>query len=141
MTVSIGNVVKEVSIDQTGEWGTFADVKVGTMKLSKGEQVLKLAIDKDWIDIDWISFEKDKSGVADYANNNVITIFPNPASSNVEILGAGADVKVEFVSLSGSVVKVSNETVVSLDDVANGVYMLRITTPNETVVKKLVVKK
>ena len=111
------------------------------MKLSKGEQVLKLAIDKDWIDIDWISFEKDKTGVADYANNNVITIFPNPASSNIEILGAGADVKVEFVSLAGSVVKVSNETVVSLDDVANGVYMLRITTPNETVVKKLVVKK
>ncbi len=141
MTVSVGDVVKEVSIDKTGDWGTFAEVKVGTMKLTKGEQVLKLSIDKDWIDIDWISFEKDLTGVADYANNNVISVIPNPASSKIEIIGAGDDVKAEFVSLAGSVVKVANESEIALDDIANGIYMLRITTPNETVVKKLVVKK
>ncbi|MBE6328034.1 MAG: carbohydrate-binding protein [Bacteroidales bacterium] len=141
MTISIGDIVKEVSIDQTGEWGSFAEVSVGTMKLTKGVHVLKLSIDKDWIDIDWISFEKDPSSVADYANNNVISVIPNPASSKIEIIGAGYDVKVEFVSLAGSVVKESNKAEISLGDVANGVYMLRITTPNETVVKKLVVKK
>nr|WMX25138.1 endo-1,4-beta-xylanase [uncultured bacterium] len=141
MTVSVGDVVKNVTIDQTGDWGTFAEVNVGTMTLSKGEQVLKLSIDKDWIDIDWVSFEKDPSGVADYANNNVISVIPNPASSKIEIIGSGDDVKVEFVSLAGSVIKVANSSEISLDDVANGVYMLRITTPNDTVIKKLVVKK
>ncbi len=141
MTISIGNEVKEVVIDQTGDWGTFADVKVGTMKLAKGEQVLKLSIDKDWIDVDWISFQGNPTSVSDFANNNVISVIPNPASSKIEILGAGDDVKVEFVSLAGSVVKVANETEISLDDVANGIYMLRITTPSETMVKKLVVKK
>ena len=141
MTVSVGDVVKEVSIDQTGGWGTFAEVNVGTMTLSKGEQVLKLSIDKDWIDIDWISFEKDPSSAADYANNNVISVIPNPASSKIEVIGAGNVVKVEFVSLAGSVIKVANCSEISLDDVANGVYMLRITTPNDTVIKKLVVKK
>lgn len=141
MTVSIGNEVKELSIDKTGDWGTFSEVKVGTMKLAAGEQVMKLSIDKDWIDVDWISFTRDLSSVSDFADNNVITVIPNPASSKVEVIGAGDDVKVEFVSLAGSVVKVSNETEISLDDVANGIYMLRITTPNETMVKKLVVKK
>jgi hypothetical protein len=141
MTVAIGNVTKELSIDKTGEWGTFADVEVGKMKLTKGEQVMKLSIDKDWIDVDWISFKKDPSSVADFANNNVITVLPNPASSKIEILGAGDEFKTEFISLAGSVVKTSNVKVVSLEDVASGVYMLRITTPNETVVKKLVVKK
>ena len=85
--------------------------------------------------------EKDKTGVADYANNNVITIFPNPASSKIKIIGAGDEVKAEFVSLAGSIVKVSDKAEISLEDVASGVYMLRITTPSETVVKKLVVKK
>ncbi|MBQ0156290.1 MAG: endo-1,4-beta-xylanase [Bacteroidales bacterium] len=141
MTVTVGNAVKEVEIEKTGDWGTFADVKVGTMKLYKGEQVLKLSIDKDWIDVDWISFQKDPTSVSDFANNNVISVIPNPASSKIEILGAGNDVKVEFVSLAGSVVKVSNEAEISLSDVANGIYMLRITTPSETTVKKLVVKK
>ncbi len=141
MTVSVGSVTKELTIDKTGSWGTFDDVEVGKMKLTKGEQVLKLAIDKDWIDIDWISFKKDPSSVADFANNNVITIIPNPASSKIEIFGTGDDVKAEFISLAGSVVKTSDKRVVSLDDIAGGVYMLRITTPNETVVKKLVVKK
>ena len=140
MTISIGNSVKEVAIDRTGEWGTFADVKVGKIQLSKGEQVMKLSIDKDWIDIDWISFDK-LSGVSDYTNNNVISVIPNPASSKIEIIGVGDDVKAEFVSLAGSVVKVANESEIALDDIASGVYMLRITTPNETVVKKLVVKK
>lgn len=140
MTISVGNSVKEVAIDRTGEWGTFADVKVGKIQLSKGEQVMKLSIDKDWIDIDWISFDK-LSGVSDYTNNNVISVIPNPASSKIEIIGVGDDVKAEFVSLAGSVVKVANESEIALDDIASGVYMLRITTPNETVVKKLVVKK
>lgn len=140
LTLSVGNTSKEISIDKTGSWGTFDEIKIGTMKLSKGEQVLKLAIDKDWIDIDWISFDK-KSGVSDYANNNVITIIPNPASSKIKIFGAGDDVKAEFVSLAGSIVKVSDKSEISLEDVASGVYMLRITTPSETVVKKLVVKK
>lgn len=140
LTLSVGNTSKEISIDKTGSWGTFDEIKIGTMKLSKGEQVLKLAIDKDWIDIDWISFDK-KSGVSDYANNNVITVIPNPASSKIKIFGTGDDVKAEFVSLAGSIVKVSDKSEISLEDVASGVYMLRITTPSETVVKKLVVKK
>ena len=140
LTLSVGNTSKEISIDKTGSWGTFDEIKIGTMKLSKGEQVLKLAIDKDWIDIDWISLSKT-AGVSEYANNNVITIIPNPASSKIKIFGAGDDVKAEFVSLAGSVVKVSDKAEISLEDVASGVYMLRITTPSETVVKKLVVKK
>jgi hypothetical protein len=140
LTITIGNVTKEISVDKTGNWGTFADVDAGTMNLSKGEQVLKLAIDKDWIDIDWISLS-NTAGVSEYVNNNVITVIPNPASSKIEIIGAGDEFKAEFISLAGSVVKTSNAKVISLEDVASGVYMLRITTPSETVVKKLVVKK
>ncbi len=141
LSIYAGNEVKEVSIDKTGEWGTFKEVKVGTIKLYKGEQVLKLAIDKDWIDVDWIKFERDLSGVDEFSSNTVISIVPNPASTNVEIIGAGDDVLVEFMSLAGSVVKSTKEKEISLDDVANGIYMLRITTPSETIVKKLVVKK
>ncbi|MBQ0156291.1 MAG: endo-1,4-beta-xylanase [Bacteroidales bacterium] len=141
LTIFAGNYEKTAVIEQTGAWGTFDEVKIGTIHLFKGEQVIKLSIDKDWIDVDWISFQKDPTSVSDFANNNVISVIPNPASTKIEILGAGNDVKVEFVSLAGSVVKVSNETEISLSDVASGVYMLRITTPTETSVKKLVVKK
>ncbi len=141
LTVFAGNYEKTAEIKQTGAWGTFDEVKIGTIHLFKGEQVIKLAIDKDWIDVDWISFQKDPTSVSDFANNNVITVIPNPASTKISILGAGNDVKVEFVSLAGTVIKEANGTEISLDDVANGVYMLRITTPNETIIKKQVVKK
>ncbi len=140
LSLSVANEVQEVSIEKTGAWGTFAEVTAGTIHLTKGINVLKLSIDQDWIDVDWISLS-EKTNVAEYASNNVISVVPNPASSVVEIVGAGDEVKVEFVSLAGSVIKVANKAEISLADVANGVYMLRITTPNETLVKKLVVKK
>ena len=41
LTISVGNTSKEVSVDKTGSWGTFAEVDAGTMKLSKGEQVCR----------------------------------------------------------------------------------------------------
>lgn len=138
--VNVENSSLEVSVDKIGDWGTFDEIKVGTMELMDGVQTMKISIDKDWIDIDWISF-KSATNVAEYANNNVISVIPNPASKEIEIIGVGEDVKVEFINLAGSVIKESNAKKISLNDVANGVYMLRITTPNETVVKKLVVKK
>ncbi len=141
LSISCENEVVSATVDKTGAWGSFDEVKIGKMHLAKGQQVIKLSIDQDWIDVDWISFQKDPTSVSDYANNNVISVIPNPASTKIEILGAGEDVKVEFVSLAGSVIKVANGTEISLDDVANGVYMLRITTPSETIIKKQVVKK
>ncbi|MCQ2188508.1 MAG: endo-1,4-beta-xylanase [Paludibacteraceae bacterium] len=141
LTISAGNEIKNVTVDKTGAWGTLAEISAGTIRLYKGKQVIRLTIDQDWIDVDWISFTKDLSDVTEFANNNVITVIPNPASTKIEIIGAGKDVKVEFVSLAGSVVKTSKETEISLADVVSGVYMLRITTPSETVIKKIVVKK
>lgn len=141
LTISAGDEVKSVTVEKTGEWGTFAEVKAGKIHLAKGKQVIKLTIDQDWIDVDWISLQSENSSVIDYADNKVVTIVPNPASSKIEILGADGDVKVELISLAGSVVKVSDSKVISLADVAEGVYMVRVSTAKETVIKKLVVKK
>lgn len=142
MTVSVGNEVKEVTIDQTGDWGTFAEVKIGSMKLYKGEQTLRLSIDKDWIDVDWIKFEaSDATGLTSMASNAVIAVVPNPASSAIEVIGVEEGALIEIIAPTGTTIKTTTSAEISLDDVENGIYMVRISTNKETVVKRLIVKK
>lgn len=142
MTVSVGNEVKEVTIDKTGDWGTFAEVKIGSMKLYKGEQTLRLSIDKDWIDVDWIKFEaSDATGLTSMASNAVIAVVPNPASSAIEVIGVEEGALIEIIAPTGTTIKTTTSAEISLDDVENGIYMVRISTNKETVVKRLIVKK
>jgi hypothetical protein len=90
-------------------------------------------------------------GVAGLTLANNLVIFPNPNSGSFTVaIGANAgDVKMDIVDLQGRVIFSSVENDVhagfskqiSMDDVANGIYMLRITTNSETVIQKISVQK
>ena len=93
-----------------------------------------------WIDIDWIKFSLgDDVGVEENVNSP-IAIGPNPASTEVKVYGV-TPISVEIISAEGVVVKKSNDDVISVADLQDGNYMVRIVTDNGAIVKKLVVTK
>ena len=132
------NVEQEVSVGKIGDWGVFDVVEAKKMKLVKGVQTLTIKNTGSWIDIDWIQFG-NSDGVETIACEP-ITITPNPASTRIEINGVTPN-SVEIISLSGVVLKKSSESSLSISDLANGNYIVRIVTDNAVINKKLVVKK
>lgn len=132
------NVEQEVSVGKIGDWGVFDVVEAKKMKLVKGVQTLTIKNTGSWIDIDWIQFG-NSDGVETIACEP-ITVTPNPASTQIEINGVTPN-SVEIISLSGVVLKKSSESSLSISDLANGNYIVRIVTDNAVINKKLVVKK
>lgn len=132
------NVEQEIAVSKIGDWGVFDVVEAKKMKLVKGIQTLTIKNTGSWIDIDWIQFG-NSDGVETIACEP-ITVTPNPASTQIEINGVTPN-SVEIISLSGVVLKKSSESSLSISDLANGNYIVRIVTDNAVINKKLVVKK
>lgn len=135
------NVSFDVNVKKLGSWGTFDDVKVSKkVSLKKGVQNMVIKNTGSWIDIDWIQFDLEGyvSSVEDV--NALIAIGPNPASSEVRVYGV-TPISVEIISAEGVVLKKSNENAISVADLQDGNYMVRIVTDNGVTVKKLVVAK
>lgn len=135
------NVTIDVKVEKLGAWGVFEEVKLDPVTLKQGEQTMVIKNTGSWIDVDWIQFSKvgDGTGV-DAIVNTPIVIGPNPASSVVTVYGVNP-ISVEIISLEGAVVKKSNENVISVADLQNGNYIVRIIAENGVTVKKLVVEK
>ncbi|MBP5481511.1 MAG: endo-1,4-beta-xylanase [Paludibacteraceae bacterium] len=135
------NVSFNVSVKKLGSWGTFDDVKVSKkVSLKKGVQNMVIKNTGSWIDVDWIQFDLDGyvSSVEDV--NAPVAIGPNPASTEVKVYGVDP-ISVEIISTEGIVVKKSSEDIISVADLQEGNYMVRIITENGVTVKKLVVVK
>ena len=130
----------DVSVKKLGSWGVFEEVKLDNVTLKAGLQTMTIKNTGSWIDVDWIKFEKVGEVGLDEAVNASIIVRPNPASSFVEISGV-SPISVEIISTTGAVVKKSTERVISIADLQDGNYMVRVVTENGVIVKKLVVAK
>ena len=82
----------------------------------------------------------------------VITVYPNPASHMIHIdylMNRDGNFKAEFVTMQGVVAKKVtigstaglNSAVMDIQDYPNGVYMLRMTFGEETVLRKVVINR
>lgn len=61
-------ITETVAVPFTGDWETFEDVEREVV-LKAGVQVLKLDIVSDWLDIDYIKFVSESTGVEDLVAN------------------------------------------------------------------------
>ena len=78
--------------------------------------------------------------IDEYVNNEAI-IYPNPATDNVSIKGVDEISLVEIFNLQGQLVKTeSNSNTISIKDLANGVYMMKVTSANGASMHKVVKK-
>jgi len=76
------------------------------------------------------------------STDNSIKVFPNPSRGIVQI-DSGNDnvVEVKVYDLSGKLVIDTNSLLLNLSDLENGVYIVKITTEEATVSKKIILQK
>ena len=81
-------------------------------------------------------------GVNKNTLNNNITIYPNPTKDNLTIeTNENTEQKIEILTLIGQTVytsTINNKTIVNTSAFANGVYILKLSSDKETVVRKFV---
>jgi alpha-amylase len=85
-------------------------------------------------------------GLNEIPDNNLLSLFPNPANTSIELnLSSEGEFTWELLSLSGSTVKSGkssqNTLQISLEEIENGTYFIRVNQENQVFLKKLVILK
>lgn len=71
--------------------------------------------------------------------NAKVAIYPNPATDKVNVIADNLS-KVEVLDVTGRVVATTNQSVVDMSSLQNGVYMFRVITANGTAMQKVIKK-
>ena len=129
-----------VAVPNTGDWETFTTVKED-VQLPAGEHVLKLEIVSDWLDMDYMRFDDENSANGfKVISSDEVVVFPNPATTHISVSGVDEIDEMVLVDATGRTVASSNTTELDIPSTCKGVYSLRISTENNVIVKKVIVK-
>ena len=74
-------------------------------------------------------------------DDSQIVVYPNPTTDYIIIAGIDFDAKAEVFSITGQKikeVKFTNEVTLSLSDVTAGVYLVKISNENSSIIKKII---
>ncbi|MBR3557475.1 MAG: T9SS type A sorting domain-containing protein [Bacteroidales bacterium] len=90
----------------------------------------------------WIDNVRIANGTGIQSVESDLTIYPNPATDNITISTSENAQRVEIFNIQGQLVKAEagNVTHISVKDLANGMYTLKLTTENGTSIHKIVKK-
>ena len=72
-----------------------------------------------------------------------VVVYPNPTTDYIVIAGIESEAKAEVFSITGQKIKeakFTNEITLSLSDVTAGVYLVKISNENSTIIKKIIVR-
>ena len=72
-----------------------------------------------------------------------ILVYPNPTTDYIVIAGVDSEAKAEIFSINGQKIKevtFINEITLSVSDITAGVYMVKISNENSSVIRKIIVK-
>ena len=77
-----------------------------------------------------------------YLEHNSIEIYPNPANDFITV-NSYKEIKIEFIDSSGRILKltenIKNGEVIDLTDLPKGLYVMKITSDNATLTKRLLI--
>lgn len=81
-------------------------------------------------------------GKTEYNSNNGINIYPNPVSNklNIHLTNDLQIKKIEVYNLLGKKLKTTTQKTFTVNDLVNGMYLLKVTTDKGTTTKKLIKK-
>ncbi|ACX76071.1 Carbohydrate binding family 6 [Fibrobacter succinogenes subsp. succinogenes S85] len=119
VTVSVGDKKIETEIPSKGDWNTYSEVEAGELELAAGKRTLRLTINTNYINIDWIKFV-DESGTTNIARK--IAFEHGPAM-----------VRYQVFDLNGQLIKSANVMAGSVSEAWNlvktglrkGAYVMR----------------
>ena len=120
VTVSVGDKKVQTEIPSQGDWNTYSEVEAGGLELAAGKQTLRLTINTDYINVDWIKFVGDE-GTTGLLQNVVFAAGP-------------AMVRCQVFDMNGKLIKSASVMAASTSEAWNsmkaglrdGAYMMRV---------------
>lgn len=97
-SVSVDNVAGSVAVDvpSTGSWDTYTEVNgTGTLKLSKGKNVVKVNIDESYVNVDWIKLTSDNAQCPEVI----------PVAKNLRLNSLSGPVQYQVFDMNGHLLK------------------------------------
>ncbi len=81
-------------------------------------------------------------GINTHHQNEDIIIFPNPAKSTIALATKAIINRITIIDLTGKTIKAQNTSFhnISIADLPNGIYYVKVETAHETIVKKFIKK-
>jgi hypothetical protein len=119
VTVSVGDKKIETEIPSKGDWNTYSEVDAGELELAAGKQTLRLIVNTNYINIDWIKFV-DESGTTNIARK--IAFEHGPAMVRCQVFDLNGQLVKSANVMAGSVSEAWNLVKVGL---RKGAYIMR----------------
>lgn len=118
VTLSVGQESLKATIAAKGDWDTYSEVEAGEIELAAGKQTLRLTIDVNYVNVDWIKLEGGSEGTLSIANFK---------------FNVSGIVKCQIFDMNGQLVKTANVMAGSAQeiwnnvksDLRNGAYIMR----------------
>lgn len=135
--------IGSVSVPNTGNWQVWQSVVVNDVTIEPGNHYLKLVFVKGGFNINYIDVKQLDTSVETLTERQML-IYPNPASSNVNIESPGFKFsKVEIFDMAGKRIiqnSVAYQNKLQMPvNLLNGVYVLKISNDIESVFRKIVI--
>ena len=157
VTVSVGDKKVQTEIPSMGNWDTYSEVEAGELELAAGKQTLRLTINTDYVNVDWIKFvdasaPQSSSSVAESSGS----VEPESSSSgptfipqNLTFEKGATMVHCQVFDMNGQLVKSANVMAGSAGEawnnvkagLVNGTYVLRYGAVGTSGMRTIQVKK
>ncbi len=134
-------LLNSIVVPATGGWQSWTTIK-NEVSLPVGEYILRLLVNQMEFNLNWMNFELlEVTGVNEHFNiplSDFFQIFPNPAQNKLYIRFSSApdtQTQLKICNLTGEIlitqpVADKKQTMVDLSGLANGLYVLQISTKN-----------
>ena len=128
VTVSVGEKKVQTEIPSKGDWETYSEVEAGELELAAGKQTLRLTINTNYVNVDWIKFVdasavQSSSSVAESSGS----VVPESSSSSttgivrsVAFESGSQMLRCQVFDMNGQLVKSANVVAGSAGEAWNG---------------------
>ena len=142
------NLIGSVTFTSTGGWQNWQDVKF-TSPLTVGAHSLKVYVDVEGFNLNYMNFTLNPSAVASTMNDVGFILYPNPVKDEITVQYkcSNNSAQLNILNLEGMIVhserisSTSNITnTYNLNKLQKGVYLVKITDGDTFMIQKLIIK-
>ena len=134
-TISINGKDSLLTNLNSGGWSTIKDI-IFPVSLKKGYNTIRISNATGWMpDIDKIQLNLNSTTTSidkQKKTEQSLRVYPNPAKSVIRVACIFPLLMVEIFSLEGKLMGQYNQPVISVEDFANGTYLLKAKTKQAT---------
>ena len=135
VTVSVGEKKVQAEIPSKGDWETYSEVEAGELELSAGKQTLRLTINTNYVNVDWI---KLVSAEGTTVVTQMLAFEKGTAMVHCQVFDMNGQLVKSASVMAGSVGEAWNGMKAGLRD---GMYVLRYGASNGGNMRTVQVKK